>query len=478
MLWGASPHNNLPHSHLEKRPDMDASIFTATANDWIRIAIDKHKLWIESQLGVSFDDALLLEVENLLASIPARTLMRNVPLSSLKQGPTEELRAMVTGVEYPSGILPYIAASFESRDFSENAAPPSESTHAWSLRWKDTPFALRFEGMSSPVVAMKLISKAEKFDIDRYIVVCRRDAVAEVMEILRQSNARQDVPVINTSVSEKKVKTADWDDLVLADSVRRLIRNDYESFFAREAWFRAHKLPFRRGYLLHGPPGNGKTSVIRAMLSRPGMTGFTMNFFSVGTDDSELEKLFDRAAAKAPSIIVLEDIDRAFPKNQSRETNRCEVSLQQLLNCLDGVGTQDGVIVVATANEPTALDPAILSRPGRFDRVVLFSNPSLGMRYEYLRKMNDALSDEAILKTVDLSDGFSFAQMREVYILAGQLAYEDGQDISYSHLTRSVRTMQKGIAASRRKSETVGFIPPFRDLPDYDEEEEFHAIPD
>jgi ATP-dependent 26S proteasome regulatory subunit len=48
------------------------------------------------------------------------------------------------------------------------------------------------------------------------------------------------------------------------------------------------------------------------------------------------------------------------------------VSFQTLLNCLDGVGTQEAVIVVATANDPTCLDPAILKRPGRFDRVVQF----------------------------------------------------------------------------------------------------------
>ena len=75
-----------------------------------------------------------------------------------------------------------------------------------------------------------------------------------------------------------------------------------------------------------------------------------------------------------PALVILEDLDRAFP-TEGKRTRERTVSFQTLLNCLDGVGTQEGVIVVATANDPTCLDPAILKRPGRFDRVVQFRNP-------------------------------------------------------------------------------------------------------
>lgn len=84
-------------------------------------------------------------------------------------------------------------------------------------------------------------------------------------------------------------------------------------------------------------------------------------------DDDDLQGMFERAAECAPSMVVLEDIDRAIPKNQVSGT-RSKVSLQQLLNCLDGIGSQDGAVVAATANVPMALDPALLRRPGRLDR--------------------------------------------------------------------------------------------------------------
>jgi ATP-dependent 26S proteasome regulatory subunit len=278
------------------------------------------------------------------------------------------------------------------------------------------------------------------------------------MEMIRQSNVREEGALYSTGRGFKTVKSSSWNDLVLDATVLQLVKNDYESFFARENWFRALKLPFRRGYLLHGPPGNGKTSVIRAMLSRPGMRGLTLNFFSPDIGDNDLQAMFERAAECAPSMVVMEDIDRAFPKNQISGT-KSKVSLQQLLNCLDGIGTQEGVVVVATANEPTALDPAILRRPGRFDRVVLFPNPPSELRLQYLRILNCKFAESALKAAIDLSDGFSFAQMREVYILAGQRAFERQTEIEPDDILGAVRTLRHGIAAVKERRDAAGFAP-------------------
>ena len=276
------------------------------------------------------------------------------------------------------------------------------------------------------------------------------------MELMKESNVRQDGALFSTGSSFRNVKSSSWDDLVLDATVMQLVKSDYESFFAREEWFRSLKLPFRRGYLLHGSPGNGKTSVVRAMLSRPGMRGFTLNFFAQNIDDDDLQTMFERAAESAPSMVVMEDIDRAFPKNQASGA-KSNVSLQQLLNCLDGIGTQDGVVVVATANEPTALDPAILRRPGRFDRVVAFPNPTAELRFQYLRKLNCRFLEAELKPAIDLSDGFSFAQMREVYILAGQRAFERQSELEPGDILSAVRTLRRGFAAVSEREDAVGF---------------------
>jgi SpoVK/Ycf46/Vps4 family AAA+-type ATPase len=176
-----------------------------------------------------------------------------------------------------------------------------------------------------------------------------------------------------------------WDDLVLDASVVRLVREDFRLFLEREEWYKRHRLPFRRGYLFYGSPGNGKSSAIRAMLSAPGVSGFMLNPFRT-FDDDILGAMFKEASESTPAIIVLEDLDRCYPLDKELEPES-RIPLQQLLNHLDGVGSQDGVVVAATANDPSILDSAILRRPGRFDRVVGFKNPPAELRQRYFRHM-------------------------------------------------------------------------------------------
>lgn len=95
------------------------------------------------------------------------------------------------------------------------------------------------------------------------------------------------------------------------------------------------------------------------MLSSPDISGFTINPFHPLFDEDLLAGMFAEAAQYAPAIVILEDLDRCYPLEKERDRG-CTMPLQQLLNHLDGVGSQDGIIVVATANNPAILDPAIL----------------------------------------------------------------------------------------------------------------------
>jgi len=97
---------------------------------------------------------------------------------------------------------------------------------------------------------------------------------------------------------------------------------------------------------------------------------------------------------------------------------------------LDGVANGEGVIVVATANEPTLLDPAILKRPGRFDRVVNFPNPDQLRREQYFTRLQLLITAREIELIGTASGGFSFARLREAYILAGQNALSQHREIT------------------------------------------------
>jgi ATP-dependent 26S proteasome regulatory subunit len=250
----------------------------------------------------------------------------------------------------------------------------------------------------------------------REVTLARRDSVAGLLALIEECQASYHVPSMHFfgGLGSTSVVPASWNDVVMDETATKLLRHDFESFFQRRSWFRANRLPFRRGYLLHGPPGNGKTSVIRAMLSHPGISGFAANLVTLEMDDNVLQAFFKNAAENTPALVVLEDIDRLFFGHNNDE--KPNVSLQQLLNCLDGVGTQDGMIVVATANHPEVLDTAILRRPGRFDRVIELGNPTKELRSTYLQKMCPALVGGGLDICAIASEGLSFAQLRESYI--------------------------------------------------------------
>jgi ATP-dependent 26S proteasome regulatory subunit len=115
------------------------------------------------------------------------------------------------------------------------------------------------------------------------------------------------------------------------------------------------------------------------------------------------------------------------------------------------------VIVVATANDPTTLDSAILRRPGRFDRVVEFPVPDCELRATYFRKFIPSLTEAEVQDCVDPSEGFSFAQLREAYILAGQRAYEKSAEVTGRELKDAIGSLRQGMAAVAERKPGVGF---------------------
>lgn len=257
---------------------------------------------------------------------------------------------------------------------------------------------------------------------------------------------------VDSSTGEVK----NWKDLILDQNAATLVRSDIETFLQRKEWFKKNNIPFRRGYLLHGPPGNGKTSLIKAILSSLRMNAYTLRLFSRNCTDEVLEAMFRDAQRSGPNLVVLEDIDRAFPKTGETRSN---LGLHTLLNCMDGLESQEGLITVATANEPTILDRAILRRPGRFDRVVLFGNPNSENRTKFFLLKAPYLVEKDISAAVDATEGFSFAQLQETYIFAGQYAFDRGEESILGtdlHLCAAkLREITNSVTSSKDKT---GFV--------------------
>ena len=112
---------------------------------------------------------------------------------------------------------------------------------------------------------------------------------------------------------------------------------------------------------------------------------------------------------------------------------------------------------MVTANAPTNLDPAILKRPGRFDRVIHFATPNAGLRLRYLLKLNPVLKPEELGQVVAESEGYSYAQVREAFIIGGQFAFGRGDDIASCDLLEGMRALKTTTEPAAKPKDQAGF---------------------
>lgn len=198
------------------------------------------------------------------------------------------------------------------------------------------------------------------------------------------------------------------DDLIdFADSLPAKILHEIESFWDLGTLFEKHGYLHRRGYLLYGPQGSGKSSVVHQVVHRIIKAGHVAVFCEHPGFLTRAMEVFRRIEPDRPIICLFEDIDAIIEIHGDSE----------LLQWLDGSHQINKVINIATTNYPERLDRRIVSRPRRFDRIIKIEAPTATIREAYFRKkLPDLATSGQLAHWVQVTDGLSFAALAELVI--------------------------------------------------------------
>lgn len=258
------------------------------------------------------------------------------------------------------------------------------------------------------------------------------------------------------------IKGATFDNLILRGNLKQEIRDDLVQFFASRALYDEYGIPWKRGILFIGPPGNGKTHTVKALINSMEQPCLYIKSLQ------GIQQVFERARRTSPCILVIEDLDLQL-HSQLRSA---------FLNELDGFAANIGIVTLATTNHPERLDPGILDRPSRFDRKYHFELPDAPERSSYLALWNASLkpalqlSTDGISKISELTADFSFAYLKELFLSSMmQWIVTPGQSTMEQVMMGKVATLREQMVSlstlddGETESEQTGPIRRVRGLP-------------
>ena len=293
--------------------------------------------------------------------------------------------------------------------------------------------------------------------LDALMEAALADATRPLGRCLRYSGGWQDAPDMETE-TDKVV----WDDIVLPMATLSDIRSTIDSFFAQKETFAALRFPWRRGVLLIGPPGTGKTMVCKAAAAtyRDVPFLYVRDMNNRGVPDV-IAHIFARARKLAPCILAFEDIDGLIGK-ESRTV---------FLNELDGFRGNDGILIIASSNHPGQIDEALLKRPSRFDRVYHIGLPEAAERSEFSRRLLARTPDLApdfdieglAAKVAGLTEGFTPAYLKEAFLSARLQLAQDGHvpplgDIFSQAVLDQIESLRKYLKKAKNPDAMADFL--------------------
>jgi len=218
----------------------------------------------------------------------------------------------------------------------------------------------------------------------------------------------------------KSIQGNSWDDVILPATLKENLVKDVVSFFDSRDLYASMRVPWKRGVILHGVPGNGKTVSIKALINSlskhdpPVPALVVKSFDNCSGPKWAMKAMFAHARAMAPCLLIFEDLDSLIgPKTRS-----------YFLNEVDGLESNDGILMIGSTNNLDKLDSSITKRPSRFDRKYHFKVPEESERVAYCRYWASKFADKSTVDFPDevsqvvakMTEGFTFAYLKELFI--------------------------------------------------------------
>ena len=199
------------------------------------------------------------------------------------------------------------------------------------------------------------------------------------------------------------------------DDIKHQLDKDVIEFLKIMPILKQKGLPNSRGIILSGPPGTGKTMMAKSLAAQANVTTILISAEMIN-GSNQVKKAFKLGRKLAPTLMIIEDIDTAGTVSR-RFTDH--PILGEYLQAMDGMESNDGMLILATTNHTENIDPAISDRPGRFDRIIDVPLPNARQREVMIQNLLDNMPSEEMPKSViaavaKKSEGLSGAWLREV----------------------------------------------------------------